>query len=126
MGGNAPAGATFATFELAGGRSTRLRYGCSGRFGRLPKQRGQRLLFEGERKQTMKSKHRFFTFVTAAALAAGGFGLAGCKEDPAAKTGTADNRTTGEKVADAGKKASEKIGQGVDATTREATDAAAK
>ena len=61
---------------------------------------------------------RFFTYVTAAALAAGTFGIAGCKDDPAAKT--ADNRSAGEKVADADKKASEKIGQGVDATTERA------
>jgi hypothetical protein len=67
---------------------------------------------------------RLFTYLTAAALAAGTFGITGCKDDPAAKT--ADNRTTGEKVADAGKQASEKIGQGVDATTREATSAAQK
>jgi hypothetical protein len=72
----------------------------------------------------MKSTHRFFTYITAAALAAGTFGLAGCKDDPAAKT--ADNRTPGEQASDAMKKASEKVGQGVDATTREATDAAQK
>jgi len=74
----------------------------------------------------MKSKHRFFTYVTAAALAAGSFGLAGCKDDSVSKSNNPDNRSAGEKVADAGKKASEKVGEGVNATTREATDAAQK
>ena len=66
---------------------------------------------------------RFFTYVTAAALAAGTFGVAGCKDDHTASTNP-DNRTAGEKVADAGKKASEKVGEGVDATNAAAKDAA--
>jgi hypothetical protein len=74
----------------------------------------------------MKSKHRFFTYVTAGALAAGSFGLAGCKDDSMSKSNNPDNRSAGEKVADAGKKASEKVGEGVNATTQGAADAAAK
>src|SRR5215212_9176927 len=67
---------------------------------------------------------RFFTYVTAAALAAGTFGIAGCKDDSMSKNNPPDNRTAGEKVADAGKKASEKVGEGVDATNAAAKDAA--
>jgi len=74
----------------------------------------------------MKSKHRFFTYVTAGALAAGSFGLAGCKDDSMSKSNNPDNRSAGEKVADAGKKASEKVGEGVDAANKGASDAAAK
>jgi len=67
----------------------------------------------------MKTTYRLFSYFTAAALAAGTFGIAGCKDDT-----TADNRTAGQKVADAGKEASNKVGAGVDATTQAAKDAA--
>jgi len=69
---------------------------------------------------------RFFTYFTAAALAAGTFGIAGCKDDSMSKNTPPDNRSAGEKVADAGKKASEKVGEGVDAANKGANDAAAK
>ena len=61
---------------------------------------------------------RFFTYVTAAALATGTFGLAGCKDDA-----TTDNRTPGQQTADAGKAAADKVGQGVDATKNAANEA---
>ena len=70
---------------------------------------------------------RFLTYVTAAALAAGTFGLAGCKDDPAANnTSTADNRTPGQAVDNALDKAGDKAGELTNATTREAGNLADK